>query len=92
MDDKTNARLQEVRNAVVLENLVKAQENFTAELQKTNDKIQDLTEAVINQKLMEAELNNVSKRVTSLESTRWFVLTICFATIIGAVLKVVLKV
>lgn len=83
--------LQEVKNAMVLENLVKAQESFTTELQKTNDKIQDLTEAIINQRLLEAELNNVSKRVANLEHTRWFVLTVVFTAIIGGILKLVLK-
>lgn len=89
IDEQTKA---EIKNAVILENLVKSQENLTQELKLTNTRIQELSEAMLKQKLLEADIQNLAKRVGTLENGRLFVISLIFTALIGAILKLVFHV
>lgn len=92
--DNNEAGLREetIKHSIILENLVKSQENLTKELQKTNDRLQGLTEAVLNQKILASEVDNLGMRVKNLETTRWFLMTIILTGVIGGGLKLILHV
>lgn len=81
-----------IKHSIILENLVKSQEELTKELQKTNDRLQGLTEAVLNQKILASEVDNLGMRVKNLETTRWFLMTIILTGVIGGGLKLILNI
>lgn len=82
----------DIKNSLILENLVKSQDNLTQELKLTNTRIQQLSEALLKQKLLESDIANLTKRVESLERGRFFIVSVIFTALVGAILKLVLRV
>lgn len=82
----------EIKNSVILENLVKSQDTLTQELKLTNKRIQELSETLIKHKLLESDISNLNKRVDALEKGRLFIISLIFTALIGAILKLVFHV
>lgn len=60
-------------------------------LEKTNAKLDKLTEATSEMRAFSERLKTYDERIKSLESTRWWLVTVLVGGVLAAVLKTVMR-